>query len=307
MKYKDYYQILGVNRDASAEDIKKAYRRLARKYHPDVSKEKEAEERFKEVGEAYDVLQDAKKREAYDRLGNQWQAGEQFTPPPGWQNETGFGGGAQVDPEAFSDFFSQLFGGGSPFRQQGHRRRSAASRGEDIHARLDISLEDAFGGATRELTLKGATHELKTLRVKIPKGVMSGQQIRLSGQGEPGIHGGPAGDLYIEVNYAPHPLFRVENKVDLYLTVPLTPWEAALGATLSVPTLGGSVDVKIPENIQSGKKLRLKGRGIPAKTPGDQYLVLEIMIPPAQNESARAFYQKMATELPFNPRQGWHA
>lgn len=309
MEYKDYYNILGVARDATAEDIKKAYRRLARKYHPDVSKEKDAEERFKAVGEAYDVLSDPKKREAYDQLGNQWQAGEQFTPPPGWQYETGFGGGgegfAQGDPEAFSDFFSQLFGGGGFQHRRSHAR--GPMRGEDIHARLNISLEEAFHGGMKDVTLTTSSngHAAKTLRVKIPKGVLPGQQIRLAGQGGTGFHGGPAGDLYIEIEYAPHPLFTVDNKADIFLKVPITPWEAALGATISVPTLGGHVEVKIPADSQTGKKLRLKGRGIPAKTPGDQYLLLEIMTPPAHAEAAQALYKKMAAELPFNPRQGW--
>lgn len=315
MEYKDYYQILGVGRDASAEDIKKAYRRLARKYHPDVSKEKNAEEKFKEVGEAYDVLQDPKKREAYDRLGSQWQSGQDFTPPPGWESSYegfgGFQGGGAGGGADFSDFFANLFGGGaaaggSPFGRAGRHGRQHAMRGEDIRARLGITLEDAYHGTSREVTLSTSSQSqpMKTLRVKIPKGILSGQQIRLAGQGGPGFNGGPAGDLFIEVEYEPNRLFTV-NKADVYLKVPITPWEAALGVSLSVPTLGGHVDVKIPPNSQTGKKLRLKGRGIPSKTPGDQYLSLEIMTPPAETEAAKSVYQTMATQLPYNPREDW--
>lgn len=310
MEYKDYYQILGVPREASSDEIKKAYRKLARKFHPDVSKEKNAEEKFKELGEAYDVLQDPKKREAYDRLGSQWKEGEQFRPPPDW--ESAFGGGFNFNQGGqqgadFSDFFSNLFGGGGGFRQSGRtgRRAHAAMRGEDIRAKLQISLEDAYQGATRELSLSsGPGQALKTLRVTIPKGILPGQQIRLAGQGSPGWEGGPAGDLYIEVEYAPNSLFK-HDKANVTLNVPLTPWEAALGTTLSVPTLGGKVEVKIPPGSQSGKKLRLKGKGIPAKVPGDQYLVLEIMTPPAESETSKMFYQEMASKLPFNPREGW--
>ena len=310
MEYKDYYQVLGVARDASQEEIKKFYRRLARKYHPDVSKEKDAEECFKAVGEAYDVLSDPKKREAYDRLGSNWKAGESFTPPPGWEFEGGFQGSEQgsfstEEASAFSDFFSSLFGG-SGFQQAGQHRRhyNASIKGEDIHAHLTISLEEAFQGSSKELSLSlPRSQAVKTLRVKIPKGVLPGQQIRLAGQGTSGL-GGQPGDLYIEVEYAPHSLFTAD-KADIYLRVPLTPWEAALGTILSVPTLGGKVEVKIPANSQTGKKLRLKGRGIPAKTPGDQYLTLEIMTPPAHDEAAKTIYKNMQTSLPFNPREEW--
>ncbi len=304
MEYKDYYQILGLKRDASAEEIKKAYRRLARKYHPDVSKEKNAEERFKEVGEAYEVLHDPKKREAYDRLGSQWQSGQTFTPPPDWgfNADRGEGGFAQGDTSAFNDFFSSLFGGGRPFQAHAHRHRHTPQRGEDIHAQLNIALEEAFSGATKALTLN-IPPDGKTLRVKIPKGILPGQQIRLSGQGAPGV-GAEPGDLYIEVAYLPHALFKTD-KADLYLKVPITPWEAALGATIAVPTLDGKVDVRIPANSQTGKKLRLKGKGMPAKVLGDQYLVLEIMTPPANDDAAQTVYKNMASSLPFNPREGW--
>ncbi|EKD74692.1 MAG: hypothetical protein ACD_44C00360G0007 [uncultured bacterium] len=312
MEYKDYYKILDVERGASLEEIKKSYRRLARKYHPDVSKEKNTEEKFKDVGEAYDVLQDPKKREAYDRLGNQWKAGEQFTPPPGWQFENGFSGAnfSEGEASAFSDFFASLFGGGVPFefssrRAHTHQRQRPPMRGQDIHTKLTVTLEDVFQGATKELSLAlPGQVSPKTLRVKIPKGILEGQQIRLAGQGASAYQGGQAGDLFIEVTYAPHSLFNIE-KSDIYLKTPITPWEAALGASISVPTLGGQVEVKIPAGTQSGQKLRLKGRGIPSKTLGDQYLLLEIMTPPANTEEIKQFYKTMETTLPFDPRKGW--
>ncbi len=320
MQYKDYYKIMGVGRDASADDIKRAYRKLARKYHPDVSKEAGAEERFKEVNEAYEVLKDSDKRAAYDRLGSGWRPGEEFTPPPNWGGAGGFdfgaggygGGFGRDDATRFSDFFETLFGGG--FGRAGGgatagRGGGFRMRGQDEHAKILISLEDAYNGATRTLQLAvpevdprgGVTTVTRTLQVRIPAGVTEGQQIRLAGQGAPGIGGGPAGDLYLEVELQPHPLFHVEGK-DLHLNLPLTPWEAALGATLPVPTLGGKVEVKIPPGSQSGQKLRLRGRGLPGVTPGDQYVILQIVVPRAATEQARSLYERMASEMPFNPR-----
>jgi len=308
MEYKDYYQVMGVPRDAPQEDIKRAYRKLARKYHPDVSKEAGAEEKFKEVAEAYEVLKDPEKRKAYDELGSRWQQGEDFRPPPDWGEPEfefrgeGFPGGG----EAFSDFFESLF-----------RRRAGASarggavrmRGRDEHARIHIDLDDAFHGATRALTLHvpeqapdGTVHaRRKTLNVRIPKGVRPGQHIRLAGQGAPGLGGGDAGDLFLEVAFNPHPLYRVEGR-DLHLDLPVAPWEAALGATVRVPTPAGAVEVKVPPNAASGKRLRLKGRGLPARTPGDLYATLGIVTPPAESDKTKEFYRRMAKEFPFNPR-----
>lgn len=293
MQYKDYYKILGVNRDAKPEEIKTAYRKLARKYHPDVSKEPNAEERFKEVAEAYEVLKDPQKRTSYDQLGANWQGGQEFKPPPGWQTNTQFEGGD------FSDFFEAFFGGRSrsPFGQQ-RTRAPFRQRGEDIQARITIRLEDAYQGASTTVQLPTG----QTLRIKIPLGITAGQHIRLSGQGEPGMNGGPKGDLLLEVEFQPHPFFQITG-TDIHLTLPITPWEAALGATVQVPTLGGKVDLKIPAGSQSGQKLRLKGRGLPAKTPGDQYLTLQIMTPKASTPAAQALYQQMAEQLPFNPRE----
>lgn len=314
MKFKDYYETLGVPRDATQEDVKRAYRRLARKYHPDVSKEPDAEARFKEIGEAYEVLKDKEKRAAYDRLGANWRAGEEFTPPPEWETSFDFrdfgnlGGG--VGGFGFSDFFETLFGGPrrSPGPGAGFTGRPA-QRGGDERAKVRISLEEAYQGTDRALQLQvpeGDAHgqitlKTRTLRVKIPRGVTPGQQIRLAGQGRSGLGGGARGDLYLEVEIEPHPLFRVEGK-DIYLNLPIAPWEAALGATIKVPTLGGYVDVKIPPGSQSGRKLRLKGRGLGGAHAGDQYVIIQIVVPDADTEPARELYQRMAREMAFNPR-----
>ncbi len=313
MEFKDYYKIMGVERDATQDQIKRAYRKLARKYHPDVSKEPDAEARFKEVGEAYEVLKDPEKRAAYDQLGANWKAGTEFNPPPDWDAGFEFGGGGFTGGAAagdYSDFFESLFGRGfGGVRGAGGRRRGFHARGEDHHARVLIDLEDAFHGATRSITLRHpeldssghvVTRE-RTLNVKIPKGVKEGQRIRLAGQGAPGIGEGPAGDLYLEIGFNPHPLYRVEGR-DLYLDLPVAPWEAALGATVKTPTPNGPVDLKIPPGTRSGQKLRLKGRGIPGKPPGDIYVIPQIVLPPANTATAKALYEKMKQELAFNPR-----
>ncbi len=312
MEFKDYYKIMGVERDATQDQIKRAYRKLARKYHPDVSKESDAEERFKEVGEAYEVLKDPEKRAAYDQLGANWKAGADFNPPPDWDAGFEFGGGGFTGGDAgdYSDFFESLFGQGFGAARGGGRRRSTFhARGEDHHARVLIDLEDAFNGATRTITLRHpeldasghVVNRERTLNVKIPKGVKEGQRIRLSGQGAPGMGEGPAGDLYLEINFKPHPLYRVEGR-DLYLDLPVAPWEAALGATVKTPTPKGPVDLKIPAGTRSGQKLRLKGRGIPGTPPGDIYVIPQIVLPPASNEAAKDLYRKMEKELAFNPR-----
>lgn len=299
MQYKDYYKILGISREASVDEIKKAYRRLARKYHPDVSKEKDAEQRFKEVGEAYEVLRDAKKRDAYDQLGANWRAGQEFRPPPGWEDVShGFGGASFRSGTAggFSDFFESLFGGGGGF-ERGARGRGFGAPGADHRAALEVTLEEVYSGARKNVRFDNG----RTLEVKLPIGVAHGQQIRLSGQGAAGIGGGPRGDLYLEVHIARHAYFRVEER-DVLLDLPVAPWEAALGASITVPTLGGRVGIKVPAGSQSGRKLRLKGRGLPGSTPGDQLVVIQIAVPPADNQRARDFYQRMAEELAFDPR-----
>jgi len=312
MEYKDYYKIMGLDRNASQEEIKRAYRRLARKYHPDVSKEKDAEARFKELGEAYEVLRDPEKRAAYDQLGARWQAGQEFRPPPDWNAGFEFhsADGSGVDPSAFSDFFESLFGEGfSRGGQGGFRQGNFRARGEDQHARVTIDLEDAYKGARKTLSLRypevdaqGRTQlKDRSLNVQIPKGVKQGQKIRLAGQGTAGFGGGEPGDLYLEIEFKPHRHFRVHHR-DVYLDLPVTPWEAALGAKINVPTPAGKVDLQLPPGTRSGSRLRLKGKGIPGNPPGDIYVLPQIVLPPANTAKARKLYREMAQELAFNPR-----
>ncbi len=318
MEYKDYYKILGIQKDATQDDIKRAYRKLARKYHPDVSKESDAEERFKEVGEAYEVLKDPEKRAAYDQLGANWKAGQQgFQPPPDWDAGFEFHGGGYTGDGAgqadFSDFFESLFGGGRGgfrYTSSGGRGAGYQMRGEDSHARVLIDLEDAYNGATRAITLRSTVLgadgrpqiQERTLNVRIPKGVKAGQNIRLKGQGSPGIGGGEAGDLYLEIEFKPHPIYRVEGK-DVSLELPVAPWEAALGARVKVPTPSGAVDLKLPPGSSSGKRMRLKGRGIPAKTPGDFYVTVEIVLPDRITDEQKALYEQLRdASAGFNPR-----
>jgi curved DNA-binding protein len=309
VEFKDYYEILGVPRDATQADIKRAYRKLARKYHPDVSKEPDAEERFKEVGEAYEVLKDPEKRATYDRVGKQWQAGQEFHPPPEGERDFAFSGGGYTGADSghFSDFFKTLFGHGRG--HDFHEQATFRARGADQQARIVVNLEDAYQGAARTITLttpelddqRNIVSHTRTLNVKIPKGIREGQRIRLVGQGAPGFGGEPHGDLYLEVEFQPHPLFRADQR-DIYLDLPVTPWEAALGGAVIVPTLGGRVELKIPPGSQSGTRLRLKGKGLPGHPPGDQYVVLRLVTPPADTPEAKAFYQTMAEKMPLNPR-----
>ncbi|MGZ8190430.1 MAG: DnaJ C-terminal domain-containing protein [Methylococcaceae bacterium] len=311
MQYKDYYKIMGLSRDANQDEIKRAYRKLARKYHPDVSKERDAEAKFKELGEAYEVLKDPQKRAAYDRLGSNWTAGQDFRPPPNWDDGFEFRGGGFTggDASAFSDFFEQLFGRAG-FGTAGRGQPGFHARGQDSHAKIYIDLEDSIHGTTRNISLSTPAMDAqgyvkvkhRSLNIKIPKGIKAGQHIRLSGQGDPGTGGGNAGDLLLEIAFNNHPLYRV-SETDIYLDLPVTPWEAALGAKIKVPTPDGSVDLKIPPNSQQGSKLRLKGRGLPAKTPGDFFVVMQIVLPPANTAQAQAVYQKMQQVLDFNPRQ----
>ena len=316
MEYKDYYKILGVDRGASQDDIKRAYRKLARKYHPDVSKETDAEEHFKEIGEAYEVLKDPEKRAAYDRLGSGWRSGQEFRPPPGWDSGFEFSGGGFTGAGGeFSDFFESLFGAGSPFgggfRAGRATRGFRGVRGEDHYAKVHIPLEDAYQGGERLIHLEspemdGQGHVVtkkRSLRVKIPAGITEGRRIRLARQGRPGMAGGEAGDLYLEVEFEPHRLFKAEGK-DISINLPVAPWEAALGARVEVPTLGGKVGMTIPTGSRSGQKLRLRGRGLPGRPPGDQYVVLQIVTPPADSEAKRRLYEEMARKMPFDPRKG---
>lgn len=289
MEYKDYYKILGVPRSASADEIKRAYRKLAKEFHPDKNKARGAEDRFKEINEANEVLSDPKKRQSYDSLGANWKAGSQFTPPPGWGG--GFGGargrrGGQAD---FSDFFSTLFGGGmgGGFDPGGF----GSAPPQDSRAKIAIALEDSYNGGQREISLSSG----RTLNVRIPKGVTAGQVIRLGGQG---THGG---DLLLELEFSPHPAFKIEGR-DVSCTVNIAPWEAALGGAIPVPTLGGIVELNLAAGTVGGRRMRLRGRGLPGEPAGDQYVTLNIVTPPAELEQDQQFYRDMQRRFAFNPR-----
>ncbi|MDZ4251435.1 MAG: DnaJ C-terminal domain-containing protein [Sulfuritalea sp.] len=307
MKFKDYYEILGLARGATQDDVKRAYRKLARKYHPDVSKDPDAETRFKELGEAYAVLKDPEKRAAYDQMGSQWKTGQDFQPPPGWDagfefSGSEFGGAAGAD---HSDFFEALFGRHVGTGQRGHMR----AQGQDHHAKVLIDLADAYHGAQRGISLRmpvldaqgRVAMQERTLDVRIPKGVRAGQHLRLAGQGSPGIGEGAAGDLYLEIVFKPDVQFRVDGR-DVYADLPLAPWEAALGAAVMAPTPEGPVQLTIPPASAAGRRLRLKGRGIPGTPPGDLYVMLSIALPPADSEAAKEAYRALAKAFDFNPR-----
>lgn len=310
MEYKDYYKILGVSRSASADDIKKAYRKLARQYHPDKNKAKGAEEKFKEANEANEVLSDPEKRKAYDSLGANWKQGAGFSPPPGWEQHFRGGGrpppgggfaGAGAGPGGFSDFFSSLFGGagggmggmgGNRFSfdddDAGYGRAPQPSR-----ATIDLAIEDSYNGTTRQVSLADG----RTLNVKVPKGIVAGQTIRLAEQGPRGS------DLLLEVAFAKNPVFEIEGR-DVSVTVNVAPWEAALGGKIPVPTLGGVVELNLPANSQAGKKMRLKGRGLPGATPGDQTVTIRVVTPPATSNAEREAYEAFSKAFEsFEPRK----
>lgn len=300
-KIRDYYEVMGLKKGASDKDIKMAYRRLARKYHPDINKEADAEEKFKELGQAYEVLKDSKKRAEYDTYGHQEPFSNQKNGPfHHYTQQTS----SQGTPDFDEDFLSSLFGFG--------RREQTKRKGEDYNASITLTLEEAYAGTTRQLEIPTPHvnehgHKVvlnQALQVKIPAGIASGHKIRLLGKGGPGYNNGPNGNLYLTVYFQKHAYFEVKEK-DIYLTLPLTPWEAALGTTVKVPTLGGFVDLKIPDNSQAGQQLRLKGRGLPGGTAGDQFVVLKIVMPPAKNDRAKKIYEEMKQELYFNPRTMW--
>jgi curved DNA-binding protein len=307
MKFKDYYETLGVARTASQDEIKQAYRKLARKYHPDVSKEAGAEERFKEVGEAFAVLKDAEKRAAYDQMGSNWKSGQDFTPPPDWNAGFEFADGEFGGDQ--SDFFESLFGRGAR-AQAGRQSQPRSAKGQDQHAKIVIDLLDAYQGAKRTIGLSMPTYDAqgqllmqeRKLDVSIPQGIRAGQNLRLSGQAGPGFGGGPPGDLYLEIEIRPHPMYRVDGK-DVFLDLPLSPWEAALGATVNVPMPTGSVvELTIPAGTAAGRKMRLKGKGIPSKEPGDFYVIPSIALPNAETEVQKEAYRAFQSAFDFNPR-----
>src|SRR5579863_6235187 len=300
---------MGVARDATEAQIKQAYRKLARKYHPDVSKEKDAEARFKEVGEAYEVLKSPEKRAAYDQLGQGASSGQDFRPPPDWG--AGFEcSGAGARDSDYSEFFESLFGGRAGAGAQDGRGAFRGGRGEDHHAKVLLDLDATLRGGARQLSLRVpeidadgrlATKE-RVLNVQVPKGILAGQHIRLAGQGAHPVGEGTPGDLFIEVEFQPHPLYRIDGR-DLYLELPVAPWEAALGATVKTPSPTGPVDLKIPPSSHAGSKFRLRGRGIPAKPPGDFYVILQIALPAVADDKVKAAYAALAAALPsFDPR-----
>jgi curved DNA-binding protein len=311
MRYKDYYAALGVSREASADEIKLAYRKLARKYHPDVSKEPDAEARFKEVAEAYEALKDPQRRAAYDEVGQRWAGHRPDQPPPGWDAGFEFGGGEFAEEGGdFSDFFETLFG---RHARGGGRAAPGRTHGQDHHAKVQIDVEDAYRGATREFRLqmpalgddgRVALRE-RRIELRIPRGIRAGQLLRLAGQGGPGRHGGAAGDLYLEVHFAPHRCFRVDGR-DVLFDLPLAPWEAALGAKVQVSTPEGEVELAVPPGSRPGRRLRMKGRGLPGSPPGDLYALLTIALPAAEDAAGRAAYEAFARAFGgFDPRPGF--
>lgn len=315
MEFKDYYQVLGVERSASPAAIKKAFRRLARKHHPDINPAPDGATRMQALNEAYEVLRDDERRAAYDQLGKGPPQGQPFQPPPGWNGGFEFGGapGGTADDGGHSAFFEALFGAAQREARRGRAaadpRAAARRRGQDHHAGIEVPLEDAFRGATRSIHLQRpalddegeAVMQERTLEVAIPKGIRAGQQIRLAGQGAAGVGDAPAGDLFLEVTFAPHAMWRVDGR-DIALTLPVAPWEAVLGAEVEVPTPAGPVAMQVPAGSQTGRRLRLRGRGIPAREAGDLYVQLEVVLPPAADEAARDAWRRLARELAFEPR-----
>ncbi len=296
MQFKDYYETLGVSRGADAEEIKRAYRKQARKYHPDVSKEKNAEDRFKDVQEAYEVLKDSDKRAAYDQLGRDYRSGQQFRPPPDWEQRFGQSGNQRfTDLNGFSDFFSSLFGASGAGGAAGH----AQSEGES--AQIDVSIEEAYAGTRRRVSI----HEngrARQVDVQIPAGMVDGQALRIGGAGGRSIGG--RGALILRIKLRPHPIFALQGK-DVQVELPLAPWEAALGAKVAVPTLGGTVELTIPAGAQAGQKLRLRGRGFPGTPAGDQLVIVKLVTPAAETPQAKEAYERMRREFNFNPRAAW--
>ena len=318
MQFKDYYKILAIKPEAELKEIKTAYRKLARKYHPDVSEDKDAEEKFKEVAEAYAVLKDKDKRAEFDGIRQYGQHGQQFKPPPGWNASRG-GGGADFDfsNADMSDFFENLFGQTGRRQQQSSYQSNFAQRGQDVEIEMPIFLEDTLKEGSKTVAYEMPHYDIhgrpletikKNLQVKIPQGVEDNARIRVIGQGAPGIGNASNGDLYLHIRLVPHPLFEVEGH-NLNINVPIAPWEAALGAKAQVPTLTGKINLSIPKNSQSGQRLRIKGKGLPGKTQqGDLFATLKIVMPNKDNQSKaeiNSLWQKLAESIDFNPRADW--
>ena len=311
MKYKDYYEILGIKRDAGADEIKKAYRKLAHKYHPDVSKDPKGEEKFKDVSEAYKTLKDPEGKAAYDRLGSH-QPGEDFQPPPDWGQQFGGGGGNfSFDDIDLADLFAGLGGRGAGFRGGGQRGGNFPIPGQDYEVAAPITIEDAYRGTELDLNLSVPEYDEQgrlrrvplAFKARIPKGVTDGERLRLPGKGGKGLNGGPNGSLFLTIALQPHALYRVTGH-DLYLDLPLAPWEAALGTSVEVPTLGGAVRLKIPAGTNTGQKLRLARRGLPKRREGegDLFAIAQIVVPPAPSEREKALFKELAEASKFNPR-----
>jgi len=306
----DYYQALGVEETASQDEIKKAYRRLARKYHPDVSKEENAEERFKTVSEAYETLKDEERRKEYDHVRQYGYADKDWQDTSDWGSRTHYHQGNFDDVEDVNSFFESLFGRSRRAEDGSARGYQFSMDGDDVHYRMAVSLSESYHGVKRLISFEIAERDEKghavrksnKISVTIPKGVINGQQLRLKGKGNPGISGGKPGDLYLEIEIETHPLFHVEGR-DISIVLPVSPWEIALGESVEVPTLGAPKKMKIPSNARSGQKIRLKGEGLPGKQAGDLFVILQVYVPQPKNDSDRKLFEKMKQQMPFNPRE----
>jgi len=303
VQFRDYYETLGLSREATDEQVRAAYRKLARKHHPDVNPgNKDAEEKFKEINEAYSVLSDPQKRKQYDELGPNWKAGADFKPPPDWRRDVQVDFGDLGRFANFSDFFESMFAGTRP--GTGTRGAGFATRGRDLEAQIRIPLEEAHRGTTRTIALRGPDGKQKSIRIEIPAGVSDGELIHIPNEGQPGAPGAPAGDLFVTVSLEPHPVFKVLDDGNVEMDLPVSPWEAALGARVRLPTLDSPVELSVPPNTQTGQRLRLRGQGMSRRGGrGDQYVRVRIVNPPTLSPTERELFQRLASESRFDARQ----